>query len=174
MDLRTSKTEKNIRNAFVELRAQKPIEKISIKELTELACVNKSTFYRHYADVYALSESIENDLVESCIEMIAEPDNLLKKEGIYSLINALEAQGNIFNIIFSGSREDAAIHKIHDLYLEKLLAQHPEYQNDTEKKVMLTTLIYGMVQSYRIYSDLGVSQDTILNSLVKLNRSLLD
>lgn len=174
MDLRTSKTEKNIRNAFIELRSKKPIEKISVKELTELACVNKSTFYRHYTDVYALSESIEDDLVESCMEMIAEPDRLLEKEGILSLINALDAQSNIFNIIFSGSRKDAAIHKIHYRFMKKLLAQHPEYQDDTEKKVMLTTLTYGMVQSYRIYSDLGVSRDTILNSLVKLNQSLSD
>ena len=117
--------------------SKKPIEKISIKELTELACVNKSTFYRHYTDIYALSESIEDDLVESCMEMVAEPDKLLEKEGILSLINALDAQSNIFNIIFSGSRKNAAIHKIHYRFMKKLLAQHPEYQDDMEKKIML-------------------------------------
>ena len=172
MGLRTSKTEKNIRNAFIELRSKKTIEKISIKELTELASVNKSTFYRHYTDIYALSENIEDDLVESCMEMVAGPDKLLEKEGILSLINALDAQSNIFNIIFSDSRKDAAIHKIHYRFMKKLLAQHPEYQDDMEKKIMLTPLTYGMVQSYRIYSDLGVSRDTILNSFVKLNQGL--
>ena len=134
MGLRTSKTEKNIRNAFIELRSKKTIEKISIKELTELASVNKSTFYRHYTDIYALSENIEDDLVESCMEMVAGPDKLLEKEGILSLINALDAQSNIFNIIFSDSRKDAAIHKIHYRFMKKLLAQHPEYQDDMEKK----------------------------------------
>ena len=32
MDLREKKTKRNIRNAFIELRAKKPLERISIKE----------------------------------------------------------------------------------------------------------------------------------------------
>lgn len=76
MDLRTSKTEKNIKNAFIELRSQKPLERITVKELAELACINKATFYRHYPDVYALSENIEDELVNNCMEVIAEPDKL--------------------------------------------------------------------------------------------------
>ena len=44
MDLRIEKTEKGIRNAFIELRSRKPLEKITIKELCEHAYINKSTF----------------------------------------------------------------------------------------------------------------------------------
>ena len=56
MDLRIQKTEKAIKNAFLELRAGKPLEKITVKELCGLALINKSTFYSHYDDIYALSE----------------------------------------------------------------------------------------------------------------------
>ena len=45
MDIRIEKTERAIRNAFLELRAAKPLEKITVKELCSLACINKSTFY---------------------------------------------------------------------------------------------------------------------------------
>ena len=48
MDIRIEKTEKAIRNAFLELRAAKPLEKITVRELCSLACINKSTFYSHY------------------------------------------------------------------------------------------------------------------------------
>ena len=51
MDLRVEKTERGIKNAFIELRSKKPLEKITIKELCELACINKSTFYSHYRDI---------------------------------------------------------------------------------------------------------------------------
>ena len=33
MDLRIEKTEKAIKNAFMELRSKKPLEKISVREL---------------------------------------------------------------------------------------------------------------------------------------------
>ena len=51
MDIRIEKTERAIRNAFLELRAAKPLEKITVKELCSLACINKSTFYSHYEDI---------------------------------------------------------------------------------------------------------------------------
>ena len=57
MDLRIEKTERAIKNAFIELRAKKTLEKITVKELCAEACINKSTFYSHYEDIYALSEA---------------------------------------------------------------------------------------------------------------------
>ena len=67
MDLRIEKTKKSIRNAFIELRTKKPLEKITVKELCALACINKSTFYSHYEDIYALSEAMEQETVASII-----------------------------------------------------------------------------------------------------------
>ena len=37
MDLRIQRTRKSIINAFIELRATKPLEKITVKELSDLA-----------------------------------------------------------------------------------------------------------------------------------------
>ena len=65
MDLRIQKTEHAIKNAFIELRSKKPLEKITVKELCELAMINKSTFYSHYEDIYALSETMEQETVAS-------------------------------------------------------------------------------------------------------------
>ena len=53
LDIRIEKTERAIKQAFMELRAQKPLEKIKVKELCDLACINKSTYYAHYQDIYA-------------------------------------------------------------------------------------------------------------------------
>lgn len=60
MDLRTAKTERAIRSAFLELRAKKPLERITVKELCQRAEIHKSTFYDHYEDLYALSDALEN------------------------------------------------------------------------------------------------------------------
>lgn len=172
MDLRTEKTRTSIKNSFIELRTKKPIEKITVKELSDLARINKATFYRHYEDIYALSEEIENELIQNCIEMITEPDKILERDAILDLAEAISSQNTLYDIIFSGSRKDAAIHKIHNFLMEKILLQHPEYENDLEKKVILTTLIYGTFQACQIYKDADIDRDTVINTIVKLNRVL--
>ena len=70
MDLRIEKTERGIKNAFIELRSRKPLEKITVRELCELACINKSTFYSHYKDIYDLSDSMEAEIPE--LPMLSE------------------------------------------------------------------------------------------------------
>ena len=59
MDIRVARTDRAIEKAFMELRAKNPLEKIKIKDLCALACINKSTFYAHYEDIYALSSGLE-------------------------------------------------------------------------------------------------------------------
>ena len=65
MDIRIKKTERAIREAFLALRAQKPLEKITVKELCAAAYINKSTFYAHYADLFALSDALEREAVDA-------------------------------------------------------------------------------------------------------------
>ena len=76
MDLRIEKTEKGIRNAFIELRSSKPLEKITIKELCEHAYINKSTFYSHYKDIYDLSERMEEE-VSHPLPIVSRIQNIL-------------------------------------------------------------------------------------------------
>ena len=71
MDIRIEKTERAIRNAFLELRAAKPLEKITVKELCSLACINKSTFYSHYEDIYALSQTLECEKITAVLTNIS-------------------------------------------------------------------------------------------------------
>ncbi len=64
MDIRIIKTKKAIKDAFYTLLEKKPIEKITVTELTNLAQIGRMTFYLHYADIYALNEDIENEILD--------------------------------------------------------------------------------------------------------------
>ena len=59
MDIRIARTDRAIEQAFMELREKNPLEKIKIKDLCAMACINKSTFYAHYEDIYALANALE-------------------------------------------------------------------------------------------------------------------
>lgn len=60
----TGQTRKNIIRAFCRLYEEKPIEKISVKDVIALAGYNRSTFYAYFTDIYALLEYIENDVID--------------------------------------------------------------------------------------------------------------
>jgi len=60
----TEQTRKNIIMAFCKLYEEKPIEKISVKEIIALAGYNRSTFYEYFTDIYALLKFIEDDVID--------------------------------------------------------------------------------------------------------------
>ncbi len=71
VDRRTRKTKKAIRHAFAELLTQKDINDITIRDIADLADINRKTFYNHYAGIYQIVDEIENEIVlafESVLE----------------------------------------------------------------------------------------------------------
>ena len=108
-DLRIQKTEQAIRNAFIELRTKKPLEKITVKELCALALINKSTFYAHYEDMYALSEAMEQETVDSIIGSIAHlKDYTTESYDIFTreLYLSFMSQISLIKILFSGREQN--------------------------------------------------------------------
>ena len=59
----TEQTRANLRQAFWELYRERPIEKISVREITDRAGYNRATFYLYYHDVYELLEEIEGQVL---------------------------------------------------------------------------------------------------------------
>ncbi|MDP4087613.1 MAG: TetR/AcrR family transcriptional regulator [Bacillota bacterium] len=59
----TEKTRQTFIDVFCELYSQKPIEKISVKDITSKAGYNRSTFYQYFADIYELLDFVESDLL---------------------------------------------------------------------------------------------------------------
>ena len=108
LDIRIEKTERAIKQAFMELRAEKPLEKIRVKELCDRACINKSTFYAHYQDIYALANAMEDEMVEAVVASlpnltardVSERTEWLARE----MFRAFTAHQAEISVLFSGSR----------------------------------------------------------------------
>ena len=56
VDRRVRRTRKQLRECLVTLLKQKKVQDITVRELTELADLNRGTFYLHYKDVFDLLE----------------------------------------------------------------------------------------------------------------------
>ena len=80
-DHRSRVTKMLIRKAFMELLRQKPLASISVKELCELAGINRGTFYSHYQNIYHMLEQVENELFDELGRLLdAYPPHLLRDE----------------------------------------------------------------------------------------------
>ncbi len=62
-DLRIARTQKHLREALYELIAEKPVNKITIRELTEKAELSRCTFYLHYDSIFDMIKSIEEEML---------------------------------------------------------------------------------------------------------------
>ncbi|HIV86597.1 MAG TPA: TetR/AcrR family transcriptional regulator C-terminal domain-containing protein, partial [Candidatus Pygmaiobacter gallistercoris] len=84
-DRRVRLTRELLRRAFMTLLAEKPIEEISIKELCDLAQVNRSTFYAHYTDLRDLLRQIEDEMFEEFSQAL---DNLYQpgRDGVEPVV----------------------------------------------------------------------------------------
>ena len=80
-DLRFVKNENLIRKTFREMMAETEYSKISIKELTERAQINRKTFYLHYPSLDHLLTALQTELMSPTLRMISEtvfPDDVEK------------------------------------------------------------------------------------------------
>lgn len=78
-DQMNEQTKRLIKTSFLSLLTNKDFNKISIRDLTESAAINRGTFYLHFENKYDLLENIEQDLLygleKACMDL--EPEEVL-------------------------------------------------------------------------------------------------
>lgn len=72
MDRRKRKSKQAIFEACLQLVASKEFESITIQEITDIADVNRGTFYSHYTDKYDMLNHYEDELIEKLHSVIQE------------------------------------------------------------------------------------------------------
>ena len=68
----TEQTRANLTRAFWNLYLEKPIEKITVREITDRAGYNRATFYLYFRDVYDLLEQIEEGVLAPIRQLVQE------------------------------------------------------------------------------------------------------
>lgn len=62
-------TEKAIKEAFLKLLNENPINKISVRMIVEECGVNRNSFYYHFRDIPSLIEEIVTDAADALIQI---------------------------------------------------------------------------------------------------------
>ncbi|RWZ54461.1 TetR/AcrR family transcriptional regulator [Halobacillus fulvus] len=90
LDRRKKYTRKVLKESLVKLLVDKPISEITVKEICQLADINRSTFYTHYHDHYDLLDKIEEEITEDMNQYLHSYRYDLEEESIQMTEKILE------------------------------------------------------------------------------------
>ncbi len=166
MDIREKKTKRAITNAFLELRSRKPIERVTVKELSEKAEISKATFYLHYRDIYDLSATLENQVIQEVLKAIESPEAVFNDPKLFitELSQAFFAQESLIDILFSGSRANILPNRIEEELKKFILLERPELQNDVNFHIDFTYRVQGGYHAYQKHHKVFGS-DVVIETL---------
>ena len=173
MDKRIEKTKRAIKNAFMELRSRKSLEKITVKELCELAYINKSTFYSHYEDIYALSDALEYEMVlEIVLSIPKDLDYNFSNPELFTREVTLAFAKHMpqIKLMFSGKSQTHLATHLETIIKKIIFAKYPEHENNMELNILLSYCIHGAYNAS--LSNPGADSETILRVLDKILKAL--
>lgn len=150
----SDETKRILATSLKELMKSKAVEKISIREITDNANVNRQTFYYHFEDIYDL---LKWTFQQEAVQLLAVHNSAqIWQEGLLQLFHYLDDNRTIcLNALQSLGRGDlkrffyADIHNI----LERVVKEHCNNLQASEQYLSFITHFYtislgGLVESW--------------------------
>jgi AcrR family transcriptional regulator len=103
IDRRIRRTKKMLLMGLTKLMSEKKINNITVKELTDLADVNRSTFYLYYKDIFDMVEKIETEMLT---DFISTAEKILKESTTHDNLISF------FTYLFNFVQDNAELCKI--------------------------------------------------------------
>lgn len=160
LDRRARYTRMVLKQSLLQLMKEKPIAKISVKELCEKADVNRTTFYAHYNDIQELLEQTEAELFGSIQKDLENGlNNLDIATMITNMLGAIQDNADLCRVLF-GKYGDTA-------YLGKILAFAEKATTASWKKVLPDQSDETLHSMYLFFSSgaVAVIRDWLLGGM---------
>ena len=176
-DARVRYTRRAIKESFLKLLKEKPVNKITVKEVCELAEINRATFYSHYSDCFDLLDGIEQELIDAfgqALRYVNSFDVTALIEAIYIMVGQHEEACRV--LIFGGA-SPSILGRMIDLARVSSIAYWKEqlrHATDAELEMLYTHLSSGLMNVVVGGYDKYPREDVIrfVNAIVKRSLSL--
>lgn len=119
LDARVRYTKMVIREAFLSLLEEKPVNKITVTEICALAEINRATFYKYYSDPFDLLEKMEQELISSLQKDLTTSPGSFREIFLFIMAN-IQADGERYKILFSEHGDSKFPGRIFSLYYEHI------------------------------------------------------
>jgi AcrR family transcriptional regulator len=120
-DRRIKRTHRLLADALITLALQHGYDKVSISDITKLADVSYSTFFRHYADKDELLMSLMNDVIEELRELIVDEQDA-ELTGVV-LFQHVARHETLYRVLLGGLYSSAIAQKAQEIVAEQVKQQ---------------------------------------------------
>ena len=164
-----------ILKVFGDLAASRPVDKITVKDITDQCGISRNTFYYHYQDIYQVLKAYVQYSAEHVIELMVEDEGEDGKAGLKE-IRYLEANRELLcNLYRSAANEEvrnclqSASQIIFDRLIESV-SQGLEVEAE-DKKILRAVCLFtgrGIMTSW-MEEDGMLNGETLEQVLVRLD-----
>jgi len=156
VDRRIRKTKSNIKRSLIELLKEKPINNISVTELTELADISRKTFYLHYNSIYEAKEDIDNDLItqlNTIISSISRESHSLNTYDIYSFFKQVnditKKHSELVSYFISNTKQSSLYMKVKQILKNSILEWvNQNSSNPVYNDYLAEFVVSGVLSTY--------------------------
>ena len=145
-DVRIRYTQKTIKESFYTLLREKPVEKITVRELCEKAEINRSTFYKHYHDFYDLLDKIDEEALDHFDAMLAGIEIKGLRTILMEVLRILKENAALFEVFQKHSGNHGFTHRLagHCFhYMEQHMPSVPTQEFSQNKQGMGYAYLVG-------------------------------
>ncbi len=152
-DRRVKRTRALLRQGLIQLMENKDIKDISVKELSDLADINRGTFYLHYSDIYDLLEKIEDNLFTE-FNAILDRDmpegasNRSTKSMILDIFTYLEKNRDITRVMIGPHGDLAFVNRLKELVRIRLQQIHEPAQASVYYFPFILSGFIGVIETW--------------------------
>ena len=137
-DRRVRRTKKLLTQALTELLQKKQVNEITVKELTDLADMNRGTFYMYYRDIFDMLEKIEDELFQK-LDVIAQthehgdPTQQVKPI-LLDLFRFIEENQEMCRVLLSPNGDMNFLHRLYEAIRERSLEIWKDQMGSLDEK----------------------------------------
>lgn len=184
MDRRQKRSRKVICEALLMLMKDKPIEEITVKELTDAADVNRKTFYNNYGSIMDVKAELESQLVdlffslvnaENLEDKIAEAD-MNPGRFIHRLIRVVDEDRAKARMVLASGESTVVLMHLRDIlnpYLQSLAKEHNVTESQMEYSLYFIASGALSVLKAWLNDEIIASSAEMENILVTLIRKVI-
>lgn len=173
-DARVRYTRRMIKESFLSLLRENPVNKITVKEVCEAAGINRATFYSHYSDCFALMESIEQRLLDDFAQSLGRIGVFDVSSLVEAIYEMVEQHGEACRVLIFDGASPTVLSRMIALAREPGIAAWKQQLNatDAELEMLFTHLSNGLmhvvVEGYDKYT-----RDEVVSFIDRIVRSSL-
>lgn len=161
-DRRVKRTKKLLRDSLFSLLQEKSINEITVTELTDVADINRATFYFYYTDIFDMLDQIQNeayelfeDVLQGAEDCVSTPEAFVKY--VENILMFCKQNPTIARFVITREyNNNKVLTKIKKLLAKNVPVAKEQYAQDDPRRFILNFALNSLTGTVVDWMDDGM------------------